>query len=79
MKKLLVFLAVIFVSYLSSSLFASPTSDFSLNPTLSNLISSSGIFYTKTGSLNLSGTVSTGVTLFEFSGTTSTGVVVYKT
>lgn len=79
MKKLLAFLALAFASYLFSPLSASPTSDFSLDPTLSNLIWNSGIFYTKTGALSLSGTVSPNVQMIEFSGVTSTGGTAYKT
>ncbi len=77
MKKLLAFLALTFTSYLSLPLFAFPTSDFSLDPTLSNLLQNSGIFYTRTGSISLSGTVSPSVAMIEFSGATSVGSGVY--
>lgn len=79
MKKLLAFFILSCVSYLSIPLFASPTADFALDPILSNLIRSSGILYTRTGSLSLSGTVSPSVRTVEFSGTTLSGGVVYRT
>lgn len=77
MKKLLAFLALTFSSHISVSLFALPTSEFSLDPVSSNLVQSEGILYTKTGSLSLSGTVSPSVVAIEFSGTTSIGDGVY--
>lgn len=77
MKKLFIFLTLVFVSSLSTSLFALPTSDFSLNSISSNLVQSSGILYTRTGSLSLSGTVSPSVVVIEFSGADSVGNPVY--
>lgn len=79
MKKVLAFLALACVSYLSMPLFASPTADFSIDSVLSNLVRSEGILYTRTGSLSLSGTVSSSVQMVEFSGATLTGGVVYRT
>jgi hypothetical protein len=73
MKKLFAFFTLIFVSYVS------PSSDFSIHSTLSNLIENGGIFYTRTGALSLTGIVSSNVQLIEFSGTTLTGGIVYKT
>lgn len=78
MKRYILFLFALF-SYLTTTLFASPTLDFSLNSTVSNLIPYNGILYTRTGSLSLSGNVGPSVQLIEFSGTTLTGGIVYKT
>lgn len=60
-----------------TTLFASQTSDFSLNPSLSNLLQSEGIFYTRNGSLSLSGVVSQSGAVLDLSGVTSVGTPVY--
>ncbi len=70
MKKLFNFFILVLLSVFSAILSASPTSDFALDPTLSNLVPSGGIFYTRTGSLSLSGNVSPNVASLDFSGTT---------
>ena len=78
MKRYILFLFALF-SYLTTTLFAFPTVDFSLNPIASNLIPYNGILYTRTGSLSLSGNVGPSVQLIEFSGTTLTWAMLYRT
>lgn len=71
MKKIVSFFILVIVSSFSTSLFAAPSVDFSLDPIVSNLFQYDGIFYTKTGALNLAGAVSPNVMMIEFSGATS--------
>lgn len=79
MKKTILCIALGCALSFFASLFALPSSDFSLYPAASKLRSYDGIFYTKTGALSLSWMASENVRMIQFSGSTLTGALVYKT